>query len=746
MKNPLPGLLDRAKGLVRRRPKPDKDRRTPPAAVGTAAGTAAGTAPGMAPGTARGTARGMAGTTARGTAAARKSKTAPLLGRFKARLAALGTNESGAAPNWFESIKRGLGFGGEEPADINVYRDANRDWAERRRSPEPGGPEKPKGYTWRPPAEQPPKAQPAKPVSAGPAPDRRAPFGRAATASAQPSPRGAAGEWVLPQGPGAAGQADAGSAFGGSLPKPLAALTDRLTRFVEGSQDFSQRFVDALDRIAHSTKGRERAPVRPSLAQPSPAQPAPAAPGGGWRASLGAAGAGADRGFFGAGAGQTGEWSDAELIQDAKEASRRETSHLARTLLRFVVLFFVVFAIWAALFRIDEVTRGDGKVIASSQTQILGNLEGGVVREVLVREGDRVNKGDVLMRLDNAQAVANFRENRVKYLTLLAQVSRLGAELKGTPVGFPAEVATEAPEVVRAESALMAARISQFEAQMQILRQQRTQRAQDLADLRNKADKSGQQLRLVREQLRILEPLAEEGLAPRVEVIRNQRDLAQTAGELESAQLQIPKAEAALREADRKIDERLDAFRSDTQKELNDKTLQLDQTREVETGMRDRVTRTELRAPLNGVVKQIYIKTIGGAVKPGQDLVEVVPSEDTLLVEVKVRPADVGFVSVGQKANVKVSAYDYSLFGTLDATVEDISADTFVDERAGPGSEPYFRVRLRTKKSFVGTQQRPLPISPGMVVTADILTGERTVLTYLTKPFFKTVTSALGER
>ena len=723
MKNPIPALLARAKALVRRPPKPGS-----PADAKRAAPEAAQRA---AP---------------RAAAADARIKAAALFGRFKLRLAAFRANEAGAAPNWLGSLKRTLGFGADEAAEVNVYRDANRDWPERRRSGGPGGAETPKGYTWPASKGGTPQRQAAKAPPAPAFPDRRAAHGSAPRGHAPPTPRGGAGEWVLPQGGGTGAATGAASAFGGSLPRPLAALTDRLTRFVEGSQDFSQRFVDALDRIAHSAKGRAPEAGRSAPAQPQPAAPAP---GSAWRASLGrmgAAPAGGGTGFFGAGGAPAGEWSDAELIQDVKEASRRETSHLARTLLRFVVLFFVVFAVWAALFRIDEVTRGDGKVIASSQTQILGNLEGGVVREVLVREGERVAKGDVMMRLDNAQAVSNYRENRVKYLTLLAQVSRLGAELKGTPVGFPPEVLTEAPEVVRAESALMAARISQFEAQMQILRQQRTQRAQDLADLRNKADKSGQQLRLVREQLRILEPLAEEGLAPRVEVIRNQRDLAQTAGELESAQLQIPKAEAALREADRKIDERLDGFRSDTQKEFNDRALQLDQAREVDIGTRDSVTRTELRAPLTGVVKQIYVKTIGGTVKPGQDLVEVVPSEDTLLVEVRIKPADVGFVRVGHKANVKVSAYDYSLFGTLDAAVEDISADTFVDERAPPGTEPYFRVRLRTKKSFLGPADRPLPISPGMQVTADILTGERTVLTYLTKPFFKTVTSALGER
>jgi adhesin transport system membrane fusion protein len=665
------------------------------------------------------------------------------------------------------------GFGGDESAGTaNVYRD--RDWSERRRTVPTGAPAKAPpqaGYTWQKPDGQKPDGR--KPGEAGRQPQadrRRAPPIATAPAATSPAPaaqpdrrlsyagtgastprqgggaaaamRASPGEWSLPK----TGGDSAGpiAALAGALPRPLAALTDRLNKVVERNEDFSQRFVDAIERIAHGAGKTARAAAPPPMRAPAPA----AAGGGGWRASMDRAMAGrdaGDRSFFGGGGGG-GEWSDAELIQDAKEASRRETSHLARTLLRFVLLFIAVFVVWAALFKIDEVTRGDGKVAASSQTQVLGNLEGGVVREILAREGDRVAKGDVLMRLDNAQAVANFRENRAKYLTLTAQIARLNAELRGTPLSFPAEVTAEAPEVARAESALMDVRLSQFEAQIQILRQQRTQRAQDLADLRNKADKSGQQLRLVREQLRILEPLAAEGLAPRVEVIRNQRDLSQTEGELESARLQIPKAEAALREADQKIDERIDGFKSDTQKELNDRALQLEAAREASIADRDRVTRTELRAPVNGVVKQIYIKTVGGAVKPGQDLIEVVPTEETLLVEIKVKPADVGFVHVGQKANVKVTAYDYSLYGSLDAKVEDISADTFVEERAVASAEPFFRVRLRTAKKFLAPADRPLPISPGMVVSADIQTGERTVLTYLTKPFFKTLTSSLGER
>ncbi len=576
----------------------------------------------------------------------------------------------------------------------------------------------PVGYTWQPPAQ-------------GGRADRRrppAPFTPRPMEAANPaggSMRTAEGgaEWSLPRDAGRPADAapTAGSAFDRSaIPAPIARMTERLGRVVEGGAGMGGGFTRMIDRI--TGMGGDGAPPPKEAQAPGPMR------GLGWK-----------------GPPVGSEWTDAELIQDVKEASKRETSRLARTLLRFILGFLAVFLVWAAIFRIDEVTRGEGKVIASSQTQVIANLEGGIVNAVLVREGDVVEKGQKLMRLDNLQAVAQFADNRAKYLSLLAQVARLTAEINGTPVNFPPEVAAEAPEVVRAESALMTARLTQFETQMQILRDQRTQRAQELADLRNKAAKLEQQLKLAQEQLAILEPLAAEGLAPRVDVIRGQRDRTQSESDLESAKLQIPRAEAALREAERKIEEKLQAFKAEAQKELNERRTQLEGVSEMQRADRDRVRRTEIISPMRGTVKQIMVKTLGGVVKPGQELVEVVPLEDTLLVEAKISPADVGFVHEGQKASVKVTAYDYSIYGALDAKVEDVSADSIIDPQDRE-QRPYFRVRLRTQKSAFGTAAKPLPIQPGMTVTADILTGDRTVLTYLLKPFFKTLSSALGER
>lgn len=519
-----------------------------------------------------------------------------------------------------------------------------------------------------------------------------------------------------------------------AIPAALVAATDRLTRLADRGEPLSRRITGALDRLSGAPRPPEPPEFdRPQQPQPQAAPPPPEPPPAAAPPKKPAPRA------------RRTEWEPDELVQDAQESGRRQILRLARLLLRTMVLMFVVFLAWAWWFKIEEVTRGDGKVIASSQTQIVANLEGGIVAAVLVREGDRVEKDQVLMRLDNAPAQAQYRDNRAKYLSLSGQVARLTAELTGQPLRFPEDLAREALEVVRAETTLMAARRDQLEAQLAILRDQRRQRQQELADLRNKASMLDQQLGLVQEQLRILEPLALEGLAPRVDVIRAQRDLAQTQTELGSARLQIPRAEAALQEAERKIEERAATFRADAQKELNERRTQLEGATELTASDRDRVRRTEVTAPRSGIVKQIHVKTIGGVVKAGQDLVELVPVEDTLLVEVKIRPSDIGFVHTGQKASVKISAYDYAIYGQLDATVENISADTIIDERDRT-AEPFFRVRLRTTKATLGTADRPLPIQPGMGASADIETGQRSLLTYLTKPIFKTFTGAFGER
>ncbi|MCC7045296.1 MAG: HlyD family type I secretion periplasmic adaptor subunit, partial [Alphaproteobacteria bacterium] len=452
----------------------------------------------------------------------------------------------------------------------------------------------------------------------------------------------------------------------GAIPKSLAGATERMGKALDKTTRSARWFTRVMDRIAGAPAydyADAPSPVVPT-ASPQAAAPAAAPPPvaeaaygapPGFSAIAnngGSANGGAPKNVATGPAGPRRaarraaptEWEEAELIQDIKEASKRQSARLARLLLRAIILLFVAFVAWAALFRIEEVTRGDGRVVASSQTQVVANLEGGIVNAVLVREGDLVEKGQVLLRLDNAPAQAQYRDNRAKYLALTAQVARLTAELAGAEARFPEELLREAPDVVREERALMDARRRQLDAQLQILRDQRRQRQQELADLRGKSVKLGQQLKLTQEQLAILEPLAAEGLAPRVDVIRAQRELTGIETDLDSARAQIPRAEAALAEAERKIDERGATFKADTQKELNERRTMLEGATELQASDRDRLRRTELQAPMRGTVKQIYVKTVGGVVKPGQDLIELVPVEDTLLVEVKIRPADVGFV------------------------------------------------------------------------------------------------------
>ncbi len=429
-------------------------------------------------------------------------------------------------------------------------------------------------------------------------------------------------------------------------------------------------------------------------------------------------------------------------MPDVQAATRRGARPSAHLLLFVILLFFIAFGIWARQATLEEVTRGEGKVIPSSQVQVVQNLEGGIVAEIPVREGQIVEKDQVLIRIDDTQAAASYREARARYLSLLAAVARLKAEVKGSGVEFPPEVLGEAPDVGADERALFDARRSGLRADLDILRQQEEQRRQELVELRGRLDRLQRSYQLVSEELAIIEPLVEKEVISQVELLRLRREANNIRGDREATHLAIPRAKAALREASRRIEEKTINFRTEALRELNQRKADLAVVAETITTGRDRAFRADVRSPVRGTVKQIMVNTIGGVIQPGQDLVEIVPLQDTLLVEARIRPADIAFLRPTQEATVKITAYDYSIYGGLKANVEDISADTIEDEKG----ESFYRIRLRTARSFLGPEDDPLPIIPGMTASVDILTGEKTVLDYLLKPILRVKARALRER
>jgi adhesin transport system membrane fusion protein len=417
--------------------------------------------------------------------------------------------------------------------------------------------------------------------------------------------------------------------------------------------------------------------------------------------------------------------------------------HRFAHLLLFAILAFVVlFLLWASWASLDEVTRGDGKVIPSSQVQIVQNLEGGIVSEILVREGAIVPAGSILLRIDNAGAASNLKERRQREVALVAALARLRAEVAGAEIQLPADIAAEAADIAANELDLFRARRDALRSELAILQDQAEQRGQEITELTNRQEQLQRSLGLAREELAITEPLAAKRVVPKVELLRLRRQVNDLQGELASTELALPRAELARREAERRIEERRLGFRAEAQRELGTLQAELAVLKEGMTADADRVRRTDVRSPVRGTVKRLHVATLGGVIKPGQDLVEIVPLEDTLLVEARVRPADIAFLRPGLPALVKVTAYDFALYGGLEARVEDISADTIADERG----ESFFRVRVRTSSNELERAGEVLPIIPGMTTQVDILTGEKTVLDYLLKPILTLRDQAMRER
>ena len=275
-----------------------------------------------------------------------------------------------------------------------------------------------------------------------------------------------------------------------------------------------------------------------------------------------------------------------------------------------------------------------------------------------------------------------------------------------------------------------------------ILNQQLTQQRQGLAELRAETAKLEVSARLAQEEFRITEPLVETGAVSQVELLRLEGAVNESSGRLEVSRLAIPKAEALIAEAERKIIERGEQFRREAQVELNEACTQRSRLAISGVALEDRVNRTDVQSPVDGTVKQILVNTVGAVIQPGMDLLEIVPANDTLLIEAKVRPADIAFLRPGQQATVKLTAYDFSIYGGLDSELELISADTITDERG----EHFFKIQVRTQRNYLGTEENPLPIIPGMIATVDIMTGQKTVLDYILKPLKRAQANALSER
>ena len=433
---------------------------------------------------------------------------------------------------------------------------------------------------------------------------------------------------------------------------------------------------------------------------------------------------------------------DIHFMPDVHAAARRRGQGFAYILTIMTFVFVVVMAFWADFAVLDEVTRGEGRVIPSSKTQIIQNLEGGILAEILVREGDIVEKGDILVRIENTAAQATYRDAQSRFYALQVTVERLGAELRGRDMALSEDILERAPQAAADQKALFEARGRQLKAQTAVLQAQARQRKQEIAEMRSRRKQLERSLQLAREELAITLPLARSGVMPRIDMIRIERQVADLEGEIDTIRLSIPRLQSAAKEARQRVEEVVLSAKAVISDELNNTRAELNSVTETLLAGEDRVTRTAVRSRVRGTVKEIKQNTVGGVIRPGEDIIEIVPLDDTLLIEAQIRPADIAFLRPGQEAMIKVAAYDFSIYGGLQAKVEHISADTIKDEQG----ENFYRVYLRTGQNTLVHQGNELPIIPGMTATIEILTGHKTVLDYILKPILKARDRALRER
>ena len=425
--------------------------------------------------------------------------------------------------------------------------------------------------------------------------------------------------------------------------------------------------------------------------------------------------------------------------QEADELMSRERTHRARLVVRVAVLITVVLLVWAAWAEVDEVTRGDAKVIPSRQLQVVQSLDGGVVQEIAVREGQVVEPGQLLLRIDETRATSGVRESAAQGLALRARSARLCALAEGGEFQPPPAADATEQRIVDDERRLYSARVQELNNLLSINRQQLAQREQELVEMQARRTSAQRSYELSAQELAQTRPLLATGAVSPVDILRLERDVARSKGDSEQAAAQIARVNAAIGETRRKAQETDFSFRNESRKELADVLAKLSALKEGAVGLVDRVDKAQVRSPVRGRVQRLLANTVGGVVQPGRDLVEIVPLDDALVLEARVVPKDIAFIRPGQPATVKFTAYDFSVYGGMDATVENISPDTTVDERGNA----FYLVRVRTTQANFSDK---LPIIPGMTAEVDVLTGRKSVLAYLLKPVLKLQAYALRER
>ena len=434
--------------------------------------------------------------------------------------------------------------------------------------------------------------------------------------------------------------------------------------------------------------------------------------------------------------------------KDIDFMSELEAAHHMRPNKAAILLFITIIALvacvftWSAISQVEEITRAQGQVVPSQDIQVVQSLEGGVLEELLVREGQLVEKGDVLMRISDVQFASQERGTQARSLSLRAKKARLQAEARGLDFELPQEVLQDAPQIAANEKSLYESRQNELKNTYAILDDRISKASAEIAETKAQISRLSNSKKLLGDELEITKEMVRKRAVPKIEEIRLTREISDVSGQINANTQRRRALEAELQVARKERASQLDKFQSQALGELNEVETEIAGLKENLTSISDRVDRAELRAPVTGTVNRIAIKTIGGVVEPAARLVEIVPLDDELKIIAKVQPNEIAFIRPGQPAKVKITAYDPQKYGSLDGELVRIGASSVRD---GEGNA-FFEIEVRTLKNYMGDEKNPLPITPGMVADVEVITGKRTILEYLMKPILRAKNRAFTER
>jgi adhesin transport system membrane fusion protein len=433
---------------------------------------------------------------------------------------------------------------------------------------------------------------------------------------------------------------------------------------------------------------------------------------------------------------------DINFMNSLSQAVLSDNPAKSNTFLYILALVIFLIIAWMNFAHIDERTRGMGKVIPSSQIQVIQNLEGGIVEKILIKEGEKVRKKQILVTIDDTGAGSTFAESNASINELMAKAVRLRAEAGIEPFKIKKGTSSKVKKLIEKEEILYKINIKRKNSEREVLQQRLKQREIELSESQINISSLSKSTKMISREIELTKPLFKKKLVSELEYIQLKQKALEKKLELDSAKKKSENLQSKIIEAKNQINELEERYKSESLEEYNKVIAEIERLQKTQLALEDRVKRTSVRSPVDGTVKRLLINTVGGVIRPGMDILEIVPDEESLLIEAKIKPSDIAFLYPGLKAVVKITAYDFAIYGGLEGKVKHISADTITDEK----NNEFYLVRIETDQNFLGTEQNRKNIIVGMTAQVDIITGSKSIMQYLLKPILRAKENALRER